>query len=188
MYKRQFSRLAWKAESFSLCPQAQINTSSPPLLYISIRLWQTGHLAFVVLETVSLYPHSLSWQTSILLFFPFTARSFLPHWGHVLFVIFSCQMCIRDSVQPALEDLASQIYESQTTDGITFSADSKYTSVSYTHLDVYKRQYCQYSSGHKFFELFHNDSPFLLVSIRFLFGNNMCQKNLFIHHFLFPYS
>jgi len=31
-------------------------------------------------------------------------------------------------VQPALEDLASQIYESQTTDGITFSADSKYTS------------------------------------------------------------
>ena len=29
-------------------------------------------------------------------------------------------------VQPALEDLASQIYESQTTDGITFSADSKY--------------------------------------------------------------
>lgn len=31
-------------------------------------------------------------------------------------------------IQPALEDLASQIYESQTTDGITFSADSKYTS------------------------------------------------------------
>lgn len=31
-------------------------------------------------------------------------------------------------IEPALEDLASQIYEAQTTDGITFSDESKYTS------------------------------------------------------------
>lgn len=31
-------------------------------------------------------------------------------------------------VQPALEDIASQIYKSQSTDGITYSEDSKYTS------------------------------------------------------------
>lgn len=31
-------------------------------------------------------------------------------------------------VQPALEELADQIYEAQTTDGITYSEDSKYTS------------------------------------------------------------
>lgn len=31
-------------------------------------------------------------------------------------------------VQPALEELASQIYDTQSTDGITYSEDSKYTS------------------------------------------------------------
>lgn len=31
-------------------------------------------------------------------------------------------------VQPALEELADQIYEAQSTDGITYSEDSKYTS------------------------------------------------------------
>ena len=31
-------------------------------------------------------------------------------------------------VQPALEEIASQIYDTQSTDGITYSQDSKYTS------------------------------------------------------------
>lgn len=71
------------------CPQEQTNILSSPFPIISIRLWQIGHLAFVVRDTVSRYPQARSWHTRSFAFFPLTASNRFPQFGHFLFVMFS---------------------------------------------------------------------------------------------------
>ena len=84
-----FFRRSWNLERRSLCPQEQTNILSSPFPIISIRLWQIGHLAFVVRDTVSRYPQARSWHTRSFAFFPLTASNRFPQFGHFLFVMFS---------------------------------------------------------------------------------------------------
>ena len=58
----------------------------------SILLWHSGHLALVALATAILCPHSRSWHTSILPFFPLTSSMYLPHSGHLFLVMLSCRI------------------------------------------------------------------------------------------------
>ncbi len=55
---------------------------SAPSPVIVIFLWHSGHLVFELKDMDFLYPHSLSWQTSILPFFPLTSSRNFPHSGH----------------------------------------------------------------------------------------------------------
>lgn len=53
-------------------------------------LWQFGRRAFVFFATFFRCPHSLSWQTSMVPFFPFTFNMSFPQSGQCVPVMLSC--------------------------------------------------------------------------------------------------
>lgn len=86
-----FSFLCLKQTVFPYILQNCIQTSVLHLLLtFPFSLWHTGHLAFVILEIVFLYPQVRSWHTRRFPCFPLTSNKNFPHSGQRCLVTLSC--------------------------------------------------------------------------------------------------
>ena len=78
------------ADNFSRCPHLQAKICPSPSPRSSSFFLHCGQRAFVTRETFLRCPHSRSWQTSILPFFPFTSSIGFPQSGQFFVEILSC--------------------------------------------------------------------------------------------------